>query len=1111
MNNECLELPWTGERYVPQIRGAVALEHLHRYAMATEFVKGKRVLDIASGEGYGSEMLAKVAASVVGVDIDEESAAHAQRKYGKKNLAFQQGSCEQIPLSDDSVDVVVSFETIEHLADHEKMLSEIKRVLMPDGLLIVSTPDKHEYTEVPEHHNQFHVKELYKNEFENLLGAYFKNQKILGQRITYGSNILNVEEPSNFGEIYEFNRLLAEGKKTKRLFQPLYLIAFCSDAKLPSINSTLCEQPLYETEAYQGISRQLAEKEEALKEQREVLLQTNQDLQKQENLLAERENLINRKNNLIREQEGLIGQQKEVILEKESQLQSKNQELAQKEALLKEQITLVLEHEKQIFNLNEILEEQKNIYNSFSWKYSVPLRKLEGLSKKIINRLRERYDAERNVGSRTAKFLATLLPFPKDKQVLLVFGHEATRTGAPIALLGIIKQLAQEQKFHISVILKRGGPLVSDYQNLCQTMVLGSASASNRKCLGWMAERLKYIQHQVICLSSTVDTQEAVAAFGEKGFSIISLIYEMPASINKWFGGAATMKIFDRYSQRLIFPSYLTYQQLHEEYEIDQKKTCIIPPGVAFGYLKTEIPSLRKKLCNELGLHDGVKIIVGCGSCDRRKGFDLFIQAGKKLIEDSIQKNRAVPIFLWVGTYLSCNYAVKHIAKIPENIRNYFIFLEERPSVEEIIGAADVFFLSSREDPFPLVALTAAGYGVPIVLFAGMTGVEGAFPERSYYSIPESNIDTACEVLTTALKRVNFDESSKLIRNEYSLSGYAAKIKLELDDSKKKYEVQAGNAIQQHQETQKSFLKKCIHLWNSKHYKRKPVPDFHPGIYKEDYMDPKDKKAPFKHYLKAGKPQGRWNLSLLPVKQYPISPDLRIGLHLHIFYEDLFMELMRRLEVNKVRPDLLITIAATIQDTTAIMEKLKSYPEKVEIRIVKNRGRDIGAFLTEFGPMLIERYDIIGHLHTKKTVHIEKSTATRWREFLLENLLGGRLPMADIILGAMSENENMGLVFPSDPNLSDWDKNSLMGKKLLLQLGIDRFYEQFNFPIGNMFWARTLALKSLLDLNLRYEDYPEEPIPGDGTILHALERVTAFVVEKEGYQIKMTHIKGITR
>ena len=108
------DLPWTGERYVPQIGGEIELEHVHRYLWAEQFARGKRVLDIACGEGYGSEILARSAEHVIAVDLSEDTVAHACRKYRRKNLEFLVGSCEQIPVPDAGIDLVVSFETIEH-------------------------------------------------------------------------------------------------------------------------------------------------------------------------------------------------------------------------------------------------------------------------------------------------------------------------------------------------------------------------------------------------------------------------------------------------------------------------------------------------------------------------------------------------------------------------------------------------------------------------------------------------------------------------------------------------------------------------------------------------------------------------------------------------------------------------------------------------------------------------------------------------------------------------------------------------------------------------------------------------------------------------------------
>ena len=180
------ELSWTGERLVPSHPGDTAIEHLHRYAFAREYIEGKDVLDIACGEGYGSHLMSNVAASVVGVDISPEVVAHACKKYGDK-VTFSVGSCTDIPLDDASVDVVVSFETLEHLAEHELMLKEVKRVLRPGGILILSSPDKLNYTILPKTQNPFHARELSKEEFRILVDKYFSHCYMFEQKICHGS------------------------------------------------------------------------------------------------------------------------------------------------------------------------------------------------------------------------------------------------------------------------------------------------------------------------------------------------------------------------------------------------------------------------------------------------------------------------------------------------------------------------------------------------------------------------------------------------------------------------------------------------------------------------------------------------------------------------------------------------------------------------------------------------------------------------------------------------------------------------------------------------------------------------------------------------------------
>jgi O-antigen biosynthesis protein len=226
-------LAWTGERYIPLVPGEIEVEHLHRYAFARDLLAHKDVLDIACGEGYGSHLLADSAKSVVGVDLSEAAVKHARSRYVAPNLQFRQGDCARIPLGDCSVDAVVSFETIEHHDQHESMLAEIRRVLRPDGVLIISTPERGLLAQLSQERNEFHVKELNFQEFAGLLARHFKHSLFFGQRVRCGS-LMTPMNISPQGEGFAFYAGNSESV-ARQLFapEPLFLIALASQSSLP--------------------------------------------------------------------------------------------------------------------------------------------------------------------------------------------------------------------------------------------------------------------------------------------------------------------------------------------------------------------------------------------------------------------------------------------------------------------------------------------------------------------------------------------------------------------------------------------------------------------------------------------------------------------------------------------------------------------------------------------------------------------------------------------------------------------------------------------------------------------------------------------------------------
>lgn len=235
---EVAEMAFTGERFMPEVAGQIAFEHLHRYHYAARFCAGKQVLDVACGEGYGSQILSKVAASVTGVDIAAETVEHARARYGSDHLRFVEASAALLPLDDASVDVVVSFETIEHHDQHEEMLSEIRRVLRPGGLLVLSSPNKQYYTIEPGYSNPYHVKELFRDELVALVGRYFQHHAVYSQRVVYGSLLIADGNA-------RFESILGTGPDTSEseagLSRPLYDLIVASNGALPALDSSFFE------------------------------------------------------------------------------------------------------------------------------------------------------------------------------------------------------------------------------------------------------------------------------------------------------------------------------------------------------------------------------------------------------------------------------------------------------------------------------------------------------------------------------------------------------------------------------------------------------------------------------------------------------------------------------------------------------------------------------------------------------------------------------------------------------------------------------------------------------------------------------------------------------
>ena len=340
---------FTGERLVPGISGEdLEIEHLDRYKFALQFVKDKTVLDAACGAGYGTSFLSSKAKHVSGIDISDEAIEYAKNQFlPNSKIDYNVASIEKLPFSDRSIDVVVSFETIEHVdIDLQNLfLLEIKRVLKSNGIMVMSTPNHDIYKKRGK--NKYHIHEFSYKEFDEFLKRFFKNVAFFVQKWEISDVITNKDNEIALIK----NNLNPETSE--------YLVAVCSNQELPEISSEICVKDDNDLEklrtwAYNNhcqieqnnlyISQLVSDKEKLEASERTLKGEnSNQKIQLEQLLESERTLKLDKQC-----MQGHIEQ----LIESERSLQSENK-------CMKGHIEQLLESERKLHNENN--DKQKNI------------------------------------------------------------------------------------------------------------------------------------------------------------------------------------------------------------------------------------------------------------------------------------------------------------------------------------------------------------------------------------------------------------------------------------------------------------------------------------------------------------------------------------------------------------------------------------------------------------------------------------------------------------------------------------------------------------------------------------------------------------------------------
>jgi O-antigen biosynthesis protein len=221
----------------------------------------------------------------------------------------------------------------------------------------------------------------------------------------------------------------------------------------------------------------------------------------------------------------------------------------------------------------------------------------------------------------------------------------------------------------------------------------------------------------------------------------------------------------------------------------------------------------------------------------------------------------------------------------------------------------------------------------------------------------------------------------------------------------------------------------------------------------------------------------------------------------HVFYPDGLRLLLEKIANLPISVDLFLS-TDTPEKKERLARECDSWSKgRVEIRVLPNRGRDIAAKFVGFRDVY-DQYDLFLHLHAKRSPHGGAALA-RWADYLFDTLLGS--PQIASSNLALFDDSRIGVVFPQHlfdlRGVLNWGYDYDLARGLMKRMGVEIDKNLvLEFPSGSMFFGRSAAFRPLLDLDLDFDDFPEEGGHVDGTLAHAIERVLLMVAESRGFE-----------
>jgi len=748
------------------------------------------------------------------------------------------------------------------------------------------------------------------------------------------------------------------------------------------------------------------------------------------------------------------------------------------------------------------------------------------------------------------------------RDTVMVVLHEATRTGAPVLGWNLVREL--QERHDVVLVLLQGGELAPELEAAAAVTVTfdgtGSWHARDAQLVAaTLAERFA----PSYAIANSAATHPLAPSLEEAGVPVVVLVHEFASSVRP---SGVLAAVYATVSE-VVFSAPIVADSMRREYaDLVSREAHVVPqgpsslPGASAPQPRARRTphgtdgvdaDLPERDADELlaELEPGTVLVLGAGTIAPRKGVEFFLQAA-----DQVRRSApGAPVaFAWVGGRVpALQWYVEelHEQLLRSGSGTSVTFLAPVADLHPLFDRADLFLLSSRLDPLPNVTIDAALAGVPVVAFEGASGfAEWLADDDTLRQLVVPHLDGAAagtliaELADDAPRRRALGTSIRgAAQLAFDLSTYARRLEELGDAARRRREQEARDAAtiagegdfdaelyayaDRDDATPDQLLREYVHRSalaaprsrpRAGILVRRPTAGFHPLVYAEQapgYDDVRD-GDPYADFLRRGRPAGPWSREVLRPTGASVPPDAagtRVLVHGHFHYPELVGDLLGRLSRNTHPVHLHLTTGTDEKAAELEAHLAASDQPSWEVQVVPNRGRDLGPLLTGLGTRVLD-HDLVLHVHGKKSPHVDDAVGERWRTFLYENLVGGRAAMLDEIVAAFASRPELGLVSPEDPHLNDWDLDRADGEALAARFGLTTpLTTHFDFPLGTMFWARSEALRPVLEAGIVWDEYPEEPLPIDGTLLHALERLVPFVVADSGRTYAKTVVPGVVR